>query len=412
MILGIDLSKQYAQISVYNKKENTVDTPVLSECDGEDIIPVQICKKKGTNEWYVGDEAKRLELLGEGVVVDGLIDKVYDNSPLFVDGVSILPVELLEKYISGIVSLSGNVREIESVCVCLEEFNAALLDSLSRVFEIMQINYNKVEFINRNESDMYYVLSQSKDIWYGDVAIFDYRQSGLVVSMLGIRRGNGAELVTVTDNDFSEMLPYIYADTKEKQDNVNHMLTDIAEKLFEKRVVSSVFLTGKGFAGDGGYDDFIKFICNKRRVFIGQNIYSKGACYAALELENPKGISDRVLFCKDKLMYELDLDITERGKASRLRIVKPGTNWYKARKKYDFFMDGEREIVLHKRKYGEKEEETITISLEEFPVRPNKATKICIGFDFEADGICKVTVKDRGFGRFFKGCDKIIYKEF
>ena len=53
------------------------------------------------------------------------------------------------------------------------------------------------------------------------------------------------------------------------------------QNIFEKKVVSSVFLTGEGFEKNW-YPDSLRVLCNGRRAFIGNNLYSKGACYTSM----------------------------------------------------------------------------------------------------------------------------------
>ena len=52
--------------------------------------------------------------------------------------------------------------------------------------------------------------------------------------------------------------------------------------MFDKKVVSSVFLTGDGFENNW-YPNSLRVLCNGRRAFMGNNLYSKGACYTAMQ---------------------------------------------------------------------------------------------------------------------------------
>ena len=54
------------------------------------------------------------------------------------------------------------------------------------------------------------------------------------------------------------------------------------ESVFEKKIVSSVFLMGEGFENNW-YPNSLKVLCNGRRAFLGNNLYSKGACYTAYQ---------------------------------------------------------------------------------------------------------------------------------
>mgnify|MGYP007016949640 CR=1 FL=1 len=45
------------------------------------------------------------------------------------------------------------------------------------------------------------------------------------------------------------------------------------QSVFEKKVVSSVYLTGEGFENNW-YPNSLKVLCNGRRAFLGNNLYA------------------------------------------------------------------------------------------------------------------------------------------
>ena len=60
LIIGIDLCDAYTQAAVAGRDETWV-------------IPTVICRKKTDGGWYVGEEAYKYTLMGEGVIVDKLL---------------------------------------------------------------------------------------------------------------------------------------------------------------------------------------------------------------------------------------------------------------------------------------------------------------------------------------------------
>ena len=54
------------------------------------------------------------------------------------------------------------------------------------------------------------------------------------------------------------------------------------EKMFENTPFSAVYLVGREFEGEW-MDKSFRFLCRKRRSFRGDNLYTMGACYAAME---------------------------------------------------------------------------------------------------------------------------------
>ena len=67
------------------------------------------------------------------------------------------------------------------------------------------------------------------------------------------------------------------------------------EKMFENTPFSAVYLVGREFEGEW-MDKSFRFLCRKRRSFRGDNLYTMGACYAAME-------ENGATACKDTSLY-------------------------------------------------------------------------------------------------------------
>ena len=55
---------------------------------------------------------------------------------------------------------------------------------------------------------------------------------------------------------------------------------DIINESFKNQIISTVFLVGDTFA-EGWMKQSVALLCKGRRVFMGNNLFTKGACYAA-----------------------------------------------------------------------------------------------------------------------------------
>ena len=83
LIIGLDLCDSYTQIS----------------CGGQEdawTYPTIICKKKESDDWYIGEEAYRLALEGEGVIVDKLLQFVKKDGISTIGGTRYESLELLQ----------------------------------------------------------------------------------------------------------------------------------------------------------------------------------------------------------------------------------------------------------------------------------------------------------------------------
>ena len=73
LILGIDLCDDYSQICYYDYKEKDVESVGLSIRESKYQIPTAVCKQKGGDEWYAGDDGVKCRLLEKGIYVDRLL---------------------------------------------------------------------------------------------------------------------------------------------------------------------------------------------------------------------------------------------------------------------------------------------------------------------------------------------------
>ena len=85
LILGIDLCDDYSQISCFSSRM-TEPEPVYYQPEDENkkenvLIPMVVCKKKGKDEWLIGEEACRTALFNDGTTVDKLV-KMISLRPL------------------------------------------------------------------------------------------------------------------------------------------------------------------------------------------------------------------------------------------------------------------------------------------------------------------------------------------
>ena len=68
----------------------------------------------------------------------------------------------------------------------------------------------------------------------------------------------------------------------DKAKDADERFKSFIQSVFDKKVVSSVYLTGEGFENNW-YPASLKVLCNGRRAFLGNNLYSRGACYTPTE---------------------------------------------------------------------------------------------------------------------------------
>ena len=415
LYMGIDFGNETSQVSFYNYKEGEPTGVDFSGLETKYQIPTVISKTVGQEQWFIGDEARKCADLGEARLVDDLVVKALNREPVIVDDISMMPVELVRIFFDNLiqsVKLLSGMEELGKICITLEDFHIGILNILTQALMEIGIPREDILLCGREESYIYYALSQKKELWQSDVALFDFEEKGLRYYHLYMVTDHGQRIVMTHEESLEEEVPYVLMGNTASAELLDDRLLRCAKRLFEHKNVGTVYLTGKGFEGELHIPNFLRFICERRRVFAGQNLYTKGACYQAYEASRENSLfKEIILACPQRITTGVEVKIQSRGRDKILRLVKPGENWYGADVSVDFILDDVKELELFLSPLDSREKQVARISLEDFPERPNKATRITLKMSFTGDSRCHVLILDRGFGDFFAGSGRVITEE-
>ncbi len=132
---------------------------------------------------------------------------------------------------------------------------------------------------------------------------------------------------------------------EDKAKEADDRFCKFVQSVFDKRKVSSVFLTGEGFENNW-YPNSLRVLCNGRRAFIGNNLYSKGACYTAYRkkythIENP------VYLDESKLTDRVTLNMRVNGQEEWYPVVSWGNHWYESDNQWEVLVNDVDELEFH-----------------------------------------------------------------
>ena len=190
---------------------------------------------------------------------------------------------------------------------------------------------------------------------------------------------------------------------EDKAKEADAMFSRFIESVFDKRIVSAVFLTGEGFENNW-YPRSLRVLCNGRRAFIGNNLYSKGACYTAyrklyMHIENPVYLSE------GKLTDQITVNMRVDGQEMWYPIVSWGAHWYESNNQWEVLCEDTKDIELHIESLIQGNVRTEKISLANFPRRSEYSMRLQLETQFLDEKTCRITVRDAGFGDFFPSTD-------
>ena len=398
IVVGYDLGDEISQISIAHL--NGEEPITLSTVAGEEQfnIPTVLCKRHEVNQWFYGKEAYRNAEGGEGVLVDHLLEKAKQGAMITVDEIEIDPIELLALYVKKSFSMLGiitTINNIAAIMITVDTLDARMVEVLTKAAEYLNLKKDTVVFQSHEESAFYYIMNQDESLRNYQVGICDFVQGHLKTYCLETNKKTIPMVSYVNEQDYPEATG-----------QSDEQFLDIAMDLCKERIISSVFLIGEKFQGEW-YKRSIGYLCNGRRVFQGNNLYSKGACYAIIEKVKPSKLTQEHIFLgKDKLKSNIGMQVEDAGQETYYGLLDAGENWYDAQQEVDFLIDSGNVVSLLISSLHDNETKKADLPLSGIPIRPRRTTRVHMKVQMTGENILKVSCKDMGFGEIFTSSDQ------
>ena len=154
---------------------------------------------------------------------------------------------------------------------------------------------------------------------------------------------------------------------------------------------------------EGWTRESLKILCHNRRVFQGNNLYSKGACYAGMEKLNPQeSTREYVYLGEDKLKSNIGMRALRRGEDSYLAILDAGVNWYEAKTDFDLILESGNVLCFTITPLTGENIMDKTVTLDGLPERPRCTTRLRIHAEMTAIHTLTLEITDMGCGELFK----------
>lgn len=398
LIVGYDLCEDYSQISCYSYKSSEPVPISTREEDEQSLIPTALCVKGDTKQWLFGEEAINCGANNAGVLVDHLLEKLLQGTETTVYGQDFSAVSLMEKYFRKTLLLIKNyfpTEQITKMVVTVRNTHPALVEGIYAALAQLGLDKDRVVVMSHAGAFLYYALNQDKSLWMNDIGLFDFSREGFLYYQIRLNRRTKPMIAGLNREDFSSTLNYrMILNQPEK---IAFTFENIAETVLFKKLVTTLYFTGRGFDGDWA-QEAIQSLCTGRRAFMGQNLYTKGACYAAKELSGDRKLDEIILLDDDMITSVIGVRVYKDTKFQEVTLAEAGEIWYEVNKSIEVIPDGEVELELVLRNIMTKEIVREKIHLTKLPQRPERMTRLEIKLTCKDKNTGKITVSDLGFG--------------
>ena len=345
--------------------------------------------------------------ISEGFTVTRLLERSLAGEKVEFGEDTYDAVWLLSKFIQ--MSLQ-TFPKIDGIVFTVPELTEELAKLLRGIAVRMNIDKQHIFIQDYKESFCNYLFYQPKELWQYEAALFCCDRNEIKAYMLRRLKpglgGGKTTFVTVDEvasahmKELAAVYPVLNEDKAREADS---MFCKFIEGVFDKRIVSSVFLTGEGFENNW-YPNALRLLCNGRRAFIGNNLYSKGACFTSyrkmyMQVEDPVYLSD------GKLTDQITLNLRVNGQEMWYPIVSWGAQWYESNNQWEVLLENVEDIELHIESLVQGTVRTEVIPMDKFPRRSEYAMRLMIETLFMDEKTCKIIVRDMGFGEFYPATD-------
>ena len=405
--IGFDLTDTYSQVSYALMDENHVETFSVVPGTFSYRIPTALFKRREVNQWFSGKDAVNNKD-SDGYFVDRLVSLAKEETVKIGDE-ELKPSALIALFMKrtlSIVSFSFPTNKIVSFMVTVENLDENMVKVLSEAVASLNLKTNNVFFQSHTESFYNYNIYQPDDLWKREVLLFDFSGEKLKSLRMECNRNTTPKVIFIEEESFKN---FCISDIEEISEDTgsayeaDEKLLEIAGKLTEGRLFSAIYFIGDAFNQDI-FKESVRLVCSKGRVFEGNNLYSKGAAFAAKNKIAASALSlDHVFLDNEKLKSNVGINVLKRGQNAYMALLDGGINWFEARKECDIILDKGNKVSFVITPLTGKNPEVVDITLEDLVKRPPKTTRLHLKLNMTSVNSLEVTITDLGFGELFKG---------
>lgn len=404
-IIGYELGKQHVQISYLKIGDKEPETLSMVAGQEQYNIPFVLYKQEDKNLWYIGKEAfaKQQEL--GGILLTDLLENAYQQELTEVNLETYDSAALLALFVKrsfSYLSFIAPIQKIAAIMFTVENPDQKTVEILRQMVDFLQMPQVLIQFIGKEESFFYYNLHTDASLWANQVYLYEMQENQLKSYNLSLNRQT-KPVVTLIEKKEYEEFPILNdgMQSEEEKELWDQTFLEYITDDMDQKIVSTVYLIGDGFLGEW-YRKSVRFLCGKRRVFLGNNLYSKGACYALLDKMEPSELSSSYVYLgTDKLKANVGMEILRQGVPSYLAILDGGNSWYDSKKVWDMILEEDNRLVFRITPLNGKNVTQTEIVLHGLQMNKNLLCRVHAESYMETPTQMKLKIWEKGFGEFY-----------
>lgn len=398
LYIGIDLGYETAMISLYHSGMKDVRT--ISAVTGEEKyqIPTALLKTENGQIFY-GEEALRRAEMEPGSFYQNL----YENALREQSGG--IYHQCLQQFLRRLIRFKdrfsfGKIPAFLSVTV--PELTADAVRLLQETCEgigFLKGNYTLCDY---RESFFEHTCHQETSIWKKTVLLFHVQQEMLVMWALSWKEEAKFCPVAIVQEEWHfGKTSGIDARSDTQMDT---FFAEVLQEVQKRYEVSGIYLVGEVFE-QGWLKMSLKVLQKDIRVFVGKNLFTRGACYGAFRRRQQPDWKYRY-HCPYQYAADVSLRIMQKEEEQEYFIARDGENWFEGETSLRFLYNGDPKIDFAIQKAGKEERKICSLILSDLPKRDNRSIRLLMRVVPKESNRIRIEVTEDGFGTLFAASGK------
>ena len=305
------------------------------------------------------------------------------------------------------------LEKVEAIMFTTKSLDHRMVQVLNAVTASLELKTTNIFYQSHEESFYNYMLYQPEELMHHEIIACDYDLETLHVYDMNLNPNTTPIVATITPSSYdalrvgSDGFPKDAALFHKTCERLDDEFLNIMQKICGEKIVSTVFLLGDGFK-EKWPKRSLEFLCRTRRVFQGNNLFSKGATIAARERIRPSEDAQKYVFLgEDKLKSNIGINLLKCGKEAYHAILDAGINWYEAQAQLDIYVDQTGVLDFQITPLTGGKPRTIQLYLEDLEKRPRGTTRLQVNMTMNAVDEVYIRVQDLGFGEIFPATNQV-----
>ena len=396
LLIGIEINEDFSQIAYYDrKKKEPVCVPVKPGTE-DFLYPTLMSKMQDKDSFYVCQGAKDSIELGESEAIPDFYSAISGHEKVRVGASSFEPWQLLSVYIRGMLMTLG-VRDIldniKGLMITSYETGRDFAENSMKAMEQLGLKKGSFFVQDHMESFYYYCISQNMDLYKKKAGVFNYTKDRMKFESLVLTRDTNPNIARVTEDDGIAV--------NEADENFDERILVYSKEKINEGEYGLIYINNRTFDREK-LKQTVEFLCGDfRRVFAGDNLYIKGACYGALERAEENRHKNILYIGTDMLRANVGMELLAGERKVYYPVITAGLNWFEADKTFTVMPLDSNKLVFRVTSIDGKNARDVSILLTGLEKRPAGTTKLMITVKCTSATKYTITAEDIGFGDMF-----------